>query len=237
MREQPREEKHEPNVGGSFFGRRKGKSLRPGHDRLVRELLPRLRVLMPPAGDLDPASLFPRALEAVHLEIGFGGGEHLLAAARARSEVGFIGCEPFVNGMAKLLASIEAEGLDNIRVWDEDAAELMARLPPASIARADLLFPDPWPKRRQRKRRFVSDRSLADLARILRPGAEFRFATDIDDYAGWTLARILRSPDFVWAAAGPDDWRQPWPDWPGTRYEAKARAAGRRSSYLTFIRR
>lgn len=181
------------------------------------------------------ASLFPRPVEAVHLEIGFGGGEHLAAAAAAPA-TGFIGCEPFVNGMAKLLARIEAGRLDNIRLWDEDAAVLIDRLPPASLGRAYLLFPDPWPKRRQRKRRFVSDANLARLARVLASGAELRFATDIDDYAGWTLARIRRSAEFRWQAAGPDDWRHPWPDWPGTRYEAKADGAGRPASYLTFVR-
>ncbi len=225
----------EPDGSGSFHGRRKGKTLRPGHDRLLRELLPSLR--LPEAGLPERlADLFPGPVALVHLEIGFGGGEHLAAAARAVPQVGFIGCEPFVNGLTKLLAVVEAEGLSNIRVWDDDAADLLGRLPEASIARAYLLFPDPWPKRRQRKRRFVSDQNLAALARVLAPGAELRFATDIDDYAGWTLARVLRSPDLRWDPAGPDSWRRPWPDWPGTRYEAKAGLAGRPSSYLTFTR-
>lgn len=224
----------EPDRSGSFFGRRKGQALRPGQERVLYEVLPALRL---PDGPLPPLqALFPRPVESVHLEIGFGGGEHLLARAREWPGTGFIGCEPFRNGMAKLLAVVETERLDNVRVWDDDAVELLGRLPPASIARAYLLFPDPWPKRRQRKRRFVSDENLAALARILVPGAEFRFATDIDDYAGWTLARVLRSPDFRWRPAGPRDWREPWPGWPGTRYEAKAGREGRPASYLTFIR-
>ena len=230
----------EPDRAGSFFGRRRGKALRPGHDALVRTLLPRLRVDLPadgrePASSVDPARLFPRAT-AYRLEIGFGGGEHLAHEARRNPATGFIGCEPFVNGVAKLLAAIDAEGLDNIRIFDRDATELLAALPPRSLDRVDLLFPDPWPKRRQRKRRFVSDRNLAALARVLRPGGAFRFATDIDDYAGWTLARILRSPDFAWQAARADDWRLPWEHWPGTRYEAKARQEGRASAYLAFTR-
>ena len=126
--------------------------------------------------------------------------------------------------------------LGNIRLWDRDATELLPRLPPASFDRVYLLYPDPWPKRRQRKRRFVSDETLSLLSRILRPGGEFRFATDIDDYAGWMLARVLRSPHFCWNAERPDDWRKPWQDWPGTRYEAKALREGRVPSYLTFVR-
>ncbi|TDR87153.1 tRNA (guanine(46)-N(7))-methyltransferase TrmB [Enterovirga rhinocerotis] len=228
----------EPVSGGSFFGRRKGKALRAGQDRLVRELLPRLQVELPGDGTtLDPRSLFDAPVEACRIEIGFGGGEHLLDAARNAPKIGFIGCEPFVNGMAKLLAVIEAEGIANIRVFDRDATGLLARLAPGSLERADLLFPDPWPKRRQRKRRFVSDENLAALARVIRPGGVFRFASDIDDYVGWTLARILRSPDFDWRPHGPDDWRLPWAGWPGTRYEAKAKREGRRASYLTFARR
>ncbi|MDB5592576.1 tRNA (guanine(46)-N(7))-methyltransferase TrmB [Enterovirga sp.] len=219
---------------GSFFGRRKGKALRPGQERVLREVFPRLQVPAVLPGAL--ADLFPDPVESVHLEIGFGGGEHLLAAARAAPRTGFIGCEPFVNGMAKLLAIAEAEGLRNLRVTDEDAAALLARLPAGSLGRASLLFPDPWPKRRQRKRRFVSDANLAALARVLQPGAAFRFATDIDDYAGWTLARILRSAAFRWPAERASDWQEPWPGWPGTRYEAKAKREGRPSSYLTFVR-
>ncbi|HMO31179.1 tRNA (guanine(46)-N(7))-methyltransferase TrmB [Enterovirga sp.] len=227
----------EPALSGSFFGRRKGKALRPGQERLVRDLLPRLLVELPePPRGLDPRGLFPGPVEAIHLEIGFGGGEHLLCAARAHPRIGFIGCEPFVNGMAKLLAVVEAEGIANIRLWNRDAAELVAALPAASVERVYLLFPDPWPKRRQRKRRFLSDDNLAALARIVAPGGTLRFATDIDDYAGWGLARVLRARGWSWRPQGPSDWRDPWEGWPGTRYEAKARREGRRASYLTFER-
>lgn len=227
-----------PVTTGSFFGRRKGKALRPGQERSIREVLPRLLVPIPEAaGSLDPRALFADRVRAVRLEIGFGGGEHLLAAARAEPEIGFIGCEPFINGMAKLLALVEAEGIPNIRVWSQDAAELIAGLAGASIERAYLLFPDPWPKRRQRKRRFLSDENLAALARVVRPGGHLRFATDIDDYAGWGLARVQRSEGWAWRPTVPADWREPWPAWPGTRYEAKARREGREASYLTFERR
>ncbi len=170
------------------------------------------------------------------MEIGFGGGEHLLARARANPGTGFIGCEPFVNGMAKLLAAIEAEELDNIRVWDGDASALLDVLPPGSLSTVYLLYPDPWPKRRHHKRRFVSDERLAAIARALRPGGTFLFASDIDHYVGWTLARIMRSPDLGWTAERPDDWRRPFESWPGTRYEQKATREGRVASYITARR-
>lgn len=230
--------KEEPFTAGSFFGRRKGKTLRPGQDRVIRDLLPHLLVKLPETdGPFDPRALFAEPRDEIRLEIGFGGGEHLLAAARAEPRVGFIGCEPFINGMAKLLAVVEQEGISNIRLWNSDAAELITALEAASIARAYLLFPDPWPKRRQRKRRFLSDDNLQALARIVAPGGTLRFATDIDDYAGWGLARVLRAPDWDWRPQAASDWRAPWSGWPGTRYEAKALREGRRASYLTFERR
>jgi tRNA (guanine-N7-)-methyltransferase len=222
----------QPGAGG-VFGRRMGRRLRLGQTALMRDVLP--RVLVPETGPLDTATLFPGASE-MRLEIGFGGGEHLADHASRRSNTGFIGCEPFRNGVAKFLEAAEARELGNVRVWCGDAGLLVDRLPTASLAGVDLFYPDPWPKRRQRKRRFVSDDTLGRLARVLAPGAALRFATDIDDYAGWTLARILRRTDFVWTAEAADDWRQPWPDWPSTRYEAKALAEGRRPVYLTFIR-
>ncbi len=217
---------------GAFFGRRQGKPLRPGQSERFERLIPELRI----DPDVDPRASFPQALAGLRLEIGFGGGEHLAAQARASPDIGFIGCEAYRNGIAKLVAVIEQEGLRNIRLWDGDATDLLPELPDGSIDGVDLLYPDPWPKRRQRKRRIVSDAFLTVLARVMRPGAKFRFATDIDDYAGWTLARALRSPGFAWEAARPDDWRKPWVGWPGTCYESKALREGRRPSYLTFRR-
>jgi tRNA (guanine-N7-)-methyltransferase len=218
----------------AFFGRRKGKKLRPGHEELLRDLLPSLRVPQS-GGPIDLQALFPETA-SVTIEIGFGGGEHLAAEARTHPDTGFIGCEPFANGMAKLLAVTQEESLSNVRLWDRDATELLPMLPDASVGEVYLLYPDPWPKRRQRKRRFVSDENLTALARVMRPGAELRFATDIDDYAGWALARVLRSPDFAWTAIRRDDWRRPWDGWQGTRYEAKALRDGRLPTYLTFRR-
>jgi tRNA (guanine-N7-)-methyltransferase len=218
---------------GAFFGRRKGKRLRAGQDELVQNRLPAIRAVPGSA----PSGQFPNQnARETWLEIGFGGGEHLAAQARAHRDVNFIGCEPFVNGMAKLLAAIDQEKLDNIRVWDDDVTKLLPTLPDASFDRVYILYPDPWPKRRQRKRRLVSDEMLAELARVMKPSAELRFASDIDDYIGWVLARTLRSSHFRWTAARADDWRKPYEGWPGTRYEAKAIREGRVPSYLTFVR-
>jgi tRNA (guanine-N7-)-methyltransferase len=171
------------------------------------------------------------------LEIGFGGGEHLIATAARNPDVGFIGCEPFVNGMARLLARIAAEGLGNLRLHQGDAIEVVDWLPDANLARVYLFYPDPWPKRRHRKRRLVSPENLEKLARVMAPDAQLRFATDIDDYAGWTLARLAASPDFDWRAQTAQDWLAPWDGWTQTKYEAKAMAAGRKPVYLTFARR
>jgi tRNA (guanine-N7-)-methyltransferase len=173
----------------------------------------------------------------VRLEIGFGGGEHLVAEAERSPRSGLIGVEPFVNGMAKALAAISTRGLANIRMHFGDAILLLAWLPAHSLARVDLIYPDPWPKRRHWKRRFVQDATLAQIARILRPGGEFRFVTDWPDYAAWTLAHLMRKREFEWTAQRADDWRLPWPGFTSTRYEAKAKREGRVPCYLIFRRR
>jgi len=208
--------------------------LRSHHAALLRELLPQVEVGVAPR--LDCAALFPLQPREIWLEVGFGGGEHLIAQALAHRDIGFIGAEPFVNGVAKALASIEKEGLDNVRLRAGDAGALIEALPDRAISRLFILYPDPWPKRRHKKRRFVSAASVRQFSRILRPGGEVRFATDIDDYAGWTLRRFLDNPDFAWPAQRADDWRLPWPDWRETRYEAKAKREGRRPVYSTFVR-
>ena len=204
----------------------------------MERLLPRLAIDV--SAPIDPTRLFParhRAWHDVWLEIGFGAGEHLLRAATRHPDVGLIGCEPFVNGVARLLADLAGADLDNIRLHCGDAGAVIDRMPDASVGRVFLFYPDPWPKRRQRKRRFVSDTMLARIARVMKSGAELRFATDIDDHCGWTLARLLRSPDFEWMAERARDWQVPWPGWATTRYEAKATAAGRRPCYVTAVRR
>jgi tRNA (guanine-N7-)-methyltransferase len=235
MNTSPHDDDH-PTRAGAFFGRRKGHPLRSRQAGLFDTLLPRLAVDRsgPAPGDLR--TLFAPAVDAVRLEIGFGGGEHLVAEAARHRNTGFIGCEPFVNGMAKALAAIDALQLQNVRLHHADATELLDWLPDAALARVDLLYPDPWPKRRHWKRRFVSDAMIAKAARLLEPGGEFRFASDWSGYAEWTLLRFLRSPHFAWTAERADDWRQPWPGFEPTRYEQKAVREGRRSCYLTFRR-
>jgi tRNA (guanine-N7-)-methyltransferase len=220
----------------AFFGRRKGRPLRSHQAALFDTLLPRLAIDLTSPAPPDLHALFAAAPDEVRLEIGFGGGEHLLGQAASHPGAAFIGCEPFVNGMAKTLAGIEANRIANVRLHFGDAVELLAWLPDASITAVDLLYPDPWPKRRHWKRRFVQDANIALLARILPPGGEFRFATDVADYAAWVLIRIMRSSHFVWTAESADDWRKPWPGYSGTRYEAKARRAGRTPTYLVFRR-
>jgi tRNA (guanine-N7-)-methyltransferase len=230
---------HPLNVDGeqrAFFGRRSGKRLHKGQDRLFRELLPQLQIDLPD-GTLDPATLFHDRSDIV-IEIGYGGGEHLARQARENPGTGYIGCEVFSGGIAKLLEKLDADETHNVRLYADDALKLLGKLPAASLSGAYLLYPDPWPKVRHHKRRFVSPTTLGELARVLRPGALFRFATDIEDYANWTLAHILRSPDFVFTPATPGDWHEPYPGWQPTRYEEKARREGRMASfYFSFVRR
>jgi tRNA (guanine-N7-)-methyltransferase len=221
---------------GSFFGRRKGHKLRLHQADLIEHLLPRLALDISGPGPNDLTEPFDRPLDGVRLEIGFGGGEHLVAEALAFPGLGFIGCEPYVNGMAKILAQIEAHNIGNIRLFAGDAAELLAWAPPRSLTRIDLIHPDPWPKRRHWKRRFVQDATVAAMARILKPGGEFRFVSDIADYCAWTLAHLARSPDFTWMAERAADWRLPWPGYTMTRYGRKAEREGRKAAYLRFRR-
>jgi tRNA (guanine-N7-)-methyltransferase len=218
-----------------LYGRRKGKKLSALQVNLRETLLPRL-ALDPAQPIISAPDLFSNTPRDIWLEIGFGGGEHLAAEAAAHPDEGFIGCEFFENGVVKVLTLIADKDLNNVRLYQGDASAIIDALPPQSLAGAYLLYPDPWPKRRQRKRRFLSDDMLKRLARIMRPGAEIRFATDIDDNAGWTLARVLESPDFEWRAQSAQDWREPWFGWASTRYEAKALAAGRTPVYLSFVR-
>ena len=218
----------------AFFGRRKGHKLRPNQARLMETLLPRLAIDLSRSAPAELRQLFAVPVDEVVLEIGFGGGEAMIGAARARPRAGFIGVEPFVNGMAKALAAIESEGLHNIRLHFDDATTLLAWLPDVSLARIDLIHPDPWPKRRHWRRRFVQDSTVAQFARVLQRGGELRFATDVADYAAWTLQRLLRSSAFDWTAQRADDWRTAWPGFTPTRYHAKARREERPSCFLVF---
>lgn len=220
---------------GAFYGRRIGKTLRGLQQDALAHLLPRYRL------DLDaavaPADLFAAPRQGYWLEIGCGCGEHLIDHAARRPDMGFIGVEPFLNGLARMLVDLDARSLANVRVFDLDAALLLDRLPTGSLDGVDLFYPDPWPKKRHWKRRFVRPDNLDRFARVIRPGGVFRFASDVPHYVGWTLAHTRAHGAFTWQAERADDWRTPYPFWPGTRYEAKAVAHGRVPTYLTFVRR
>ncbi len=221
------------HAAGRLYGRRKGPSLRARGVRLIDELLPKVRI----DPDLsDPFSQFDNPVRAIWLEIGFGGGEHLAWQARHNPDTGFIGCEPFINGIAKLLGIIEDDGLHNVRVFDGDARNLLDGMNDDVLERVFLLFPDPWPKRRHHKRRFITQQTLDGLHRVLRPGGVLRMASDIPDYIRWTLSEIHRHQGFQWQAERPQDWRVRRHDWPQTRYEAKALSEGRVPCYLEFCR-
>lgn len=216
------------------FGRRRGHRLRQARSDLIGGLLPGLR--LPAAGSIEPSDLFATPKRAMWLEIGFGGGEHLAGQAAAHRDVGFIGCEVYIDGVASLLRHIDGLRLDNVRLHDGDAREVLDRLPDASLERIYLLFPDPWPKVRHHKRRFVSPPMLDALSRVLSDDGQLIFASDHGDYMRWTLERAIAHADFRWEARSAADWRRP-AGWVETRYEAKALAAGGRCFYLSFRRR
>jgi tRNA (guanine-N7-)-methyltransferase len=213
------------------FGRLKSRSLKPRQARLMDELLPRIAA---PTTPFDPHELAPAARE-VWLEAGFGAGEHLTGHAAAHPDVLFLGAEPFVNGLGACLAHVDEATLTNVRLHAGDVRALMALLPNASIDRLYVLFPDPWPKTRHKKRRLIQPDFIAEAARLLKPGAPLRFATDWADYADWTLERFQASPDFRWTAQRADDWGRPWPDHLTTRYETK-RLGDCDPIWLEFVR-
>lgn len=219
----------------NLYGRRKGKALRAGRKALVEAALPRLRAV---AGDAAcPQALFPEPRRALWLEVGFGAGEHLAEQAAAHPDVGIFGAEPYAAGVARLVAYVAERGLGNVRIVDGDVRPFLQALPDACLERVFLLFPDPWPKARHAKRRFVNPDNIAQVARTLADHGEWRIATDDAGYCRWTLALLSDHPQFEWQAESPADWRERPPDWPRTRYEAKALAAGRACVYLRFRRR
>ena len=223
----------------NFYGRLKGKHLKDSQKRYVEEDLAALspgKVSWeenPERALLDLEALFGG--KDVWLEVGFGGGEHLVHQAKANRDVGIIGCEPYINGVAMLLGKLRQADVDNVAIYPGDARDLFDVLPENSISKAFLLYPDPWPKARHHRRRFVTPEHLEPLAQALKPGAEFRVATDIPDYVRQTLEEVPKA-GFEWAAEGPSDWREPWGDWISTRYEQKALREGQVPHYLTFHR-
>ena len=221
----------------TLYGRRLGRPLKQGREAALAEWLPKLTVAVPAQGRLDPARLFAQEFDDLWLEVGFGSGEHLLAQAAAHPGAGVVGCEPFINGMAALLVEIARDPgrAANIRVLMDDARALIAALPDAALGRVFVLFPDPWPKSRHHKRRFIGPENLVELARVMKDGAELRVASDHADYVEWTLDHLRANPAFSMIRP-PSEWRERPADWPETRYEAKARAQGRAPVFLTFRR-
>ena len=225
----------------NFYGRRKGKALKPNQRRWLEEDLDALvlpgvdPVTNPERARSDPRAVFG-GVRALWLEVGFGGGEHLVHQAECNPDIGLIGCEPFLNGVAMLLGRIRRAGVGNIRVHPGDVRALFDVLPDRCLARAFLLYPDPWPKARHHRRRFVTPEHLEPLARVMEPGTEFRVATDIPDYVRQTMEEV---PPAGFDCLNPDpaDWHAPWEDWLSTRYEQKALREGRVPHYLTFRRR
>jgi tRNA (guanine-N7-)-methyltransferase len=220
-----------------WYGRRRGHKLRPGRQALIDGLLPRLRIVPPAGGMIDLATLFGGPCRDFWLEVGFGSGEHLATQAAGHPDVGLIGCEPFVNGIAALLSQIERDGLTNVRVYDDDARRLFPALPESSLGRVFALFSDPWPKKRHHRRRFIGPETLDQLARVMQDGAELRLASDHMDYVRWALWHVTQHADFAWPARGRRDWAEPPQDWVETRYERKAKKQGARPVYLRFLRR
>jgi len=217
-----------------LYGRRTGHKLRIGQAALVEELLPRLAV--PDTGPLGAAGLFGDD-RPLWLEIGFGRGEHMAAQAAANPDVGIIGAEPFIDGVVGALLEVRDRDLTNIRLHNGDALDVLDRLPDASLDRVFLLHPDPWPKARHAKRRFANPGPLAIVARVLKPGGEFRLGTDHPVYCRWAMLQMAASSDFDWLAETPADFQVRPDDWPQTRYEAKARRLGHEVWYFRYRRR
>ena len=207
------------------YGRRRGKKLRPGLERLMTERLPQVQV--------RPG--VPPTMRELWMEIGFGAGEHLAAQAKGHPDVGLVGCEPFLNGVAKLLGQMEREHIDNVLIHPDDARDIFPDVPDGSLDKVFVLFPDPWPKTRHHKRRLIQTPFLDEVARMVKDGGEFRFASDHMGYVRWALTYLMRHPDFEWMAEGPADWRDPPDDWTRTRYQKKA-LAGDVIVYLRFRR-
>ncbi len=204
---------------------------------LLDQVLPRVSLPLGEACPRSLADLFSPSVSRVWLEIGFGGGEHLLWQARANADIGLIGCEVFEDGVVKVLAGVEEGGIGNVKVCDQDARALLRWLPAESVERVFILFPDPWPKKRHVKRRLINRALLDELGRVMVPAGELRIATDIGDYLRTILIAFQGHQAFHWHAEGPQDWSVRGPDWPGTRYEAKATREGRKRYFLRFLRR
>ncbi len=219
------------------FGRKRTKRLQGARQMRLEALLPALRVPLTGVQPLYPHTLFSPSPSRIWLEIGFGGGEHLAAQAAKHPDVGFLGCEPFLDGVSKLIACVHEQALTNVRLLDDDVRLLLERLPDACLDKVFILFPDPWPKARHHKRRLINTALLRMLARVMKSGAMLCMVTDDADYAQWILLHSLAASDFSWTARAPEDFTQPPAGWVQTRYQQKAVAAGRSPCFLLFERR
>jgi tRNA (guanine-N7-)-methyltransferase len=220
-----------------IWGRRQSRPLKDNQHRALTELWPQVSLELPPHSLLNPADIFPLTVEDLWLEIGFGGGEHLAAQAALHPAIGFIGCEPFVNGVASLLVHIQEQGLSNIRIVRDDARLLVARIPPQSVGRIFVLFPDPWPKKRHNKRRIIQKEMVTALARILRSDGTLFMATDDEGYAVWMQKVMADHPAFELDLEGRKNVYERPESWPNTRYEQKGISQGRAPVYLVYKRK
>ena len=218
-----------------FRGRRHGRKLRPKMVKLLKEDLPKV-IIEPTVHEdiIDPFTLFPRPPLEVWLEIGFGAGEHMAWQAKNNSNIGIIGCEPFINGIASLLRYSSDQQLSNIRILADDARSFLPKIPDECISRLFILFPDPWPKKKHRDRRIIQNSTLMEFHRILKPGGKLRIATDHKIYLRWIVIHFNNHPGFSWTARSPKDWRSRATDWPQTRYELKAMSEGRKPIFLEY---
>ena len=220
-----------------WYGRRRGHKLRPNRQALIDTRLPELRIELPNAGRINLEGVFSAPVRDIWLEVGFGGGEHLAAQARRHPDIGFVGCEPYVNGVASHLSLIERDKLTNIRIFDDDARKLFRVLPDAVFGRVYALYSDPWPKKRHHRRRFIADETVDTLIRLMKDDAKLRLASDHMGYVSWMLEHLSRRPELEWRARTKQDWANPPSDWIKTRYEEKADKKGLSSAYLCFSRR
>jgi len=227
-----------PDSALKFYGRRKGKKLRPRQQEALEAVMPSAEISLPEGtAAIDPAGFFDFTPRETWLEIGFGGGEHLAYHAAENPDIGMIGCEPFLNGIASLCLQIHDRRLGNIRIWPEDARPFMARLAPAALDRCFIINSDPWPKKRHHKRRFIQKETLDELARLLKPGAELRMATDHPGLAAWLIEQTYFHDAFEWTAQTPADWRARPDDLPETKFQNKGLKAGRPTVFLSFRRK
>ena len=222
-----------------WYGRRHGRKLRQGRQALIDNLLPSLRVPLPIVrkATVDLPGLFKKTPKAIWMEIGFGSGEHLAALAAKNPRVGFIGCEPFINGVASLLTIINEKKIENIRIFDDDVRLLIPYLREACLERIFVLFADPWPKHRHRNRRITVEENLTEFARLLTDDGQILFATDQHGFAAWSLANILRERRLVWTARRAKDWHEEPDNWTPTRYQLKTRKEGRKPVFINVQRR